>query len=74
MLLNRSNVTFLTIYNHMVIFFFRQGDIESSLKYLEMFVELADRSEQLPDQQRACSSLGAIYNSLVSTTIQAEYS
>ena len=35
------------------------------MKYLEMFVELADRSEQLPEQQKACTCLGAIYNSLV---------
>lgn len=45
--------------------FHRQGDVESAMKYLEMFVELADRSQQLPEQQRACTSLGAIYNSLV---------
>ena len=43
----------------------RQGDVESAMKYLEMFVELADRSQQLPEQQRACTSLGSIYNSLV---------
>ena len=35
------------------------------MKYLEMFVELADRSQQLPEQQKACTSLGSIYNSLV---------
>ena len=44
----------------------RQGDVESAMKYLEMFVELADRSQQLPEQQKACTCLGAIYNSLVS--------
>ena len=43
----------------------RQGDVESAMKYLEMFVELADKSEQLPEQQKACTCLGAIYNSLV---------
>ena len=43
----------------------RQGDVESAMKYLEMFVELADRSQQLPEQQKACTSLGSIYNSLV---------
>ena len=43
----------------------RQGDVESAMKYLEMFVELADRSQQLPEQQKACTCLGAIYNSLV---------
>ena len=43
----------------------RQGDVESSMKYLEMFVELADRAQQLPEQQKACTCLGAIYNSLV---------
>lgn len=44
---------------------FRQGDIESAMKYLEMFVDLADRAQQLPEQQSACSSLGEMYNSLV---------
>lgn len=43
----------------------RQGDVESAMKYLEMFVELADRSQELPEQQKACTSLGSIYNSLV---------
>ena len=46
----------------------RQGDVESAMKYLEMFVELADRSQQLPEQQKACTSLGSIYNSLVRQT------
>lgn len=46
-------------------FVVRQGDVESAMKYLEMFVELADRSQQLPEQQKACTCLGAIYNSLV---------
>jgi hypothetical protein len=35
------------------------------MKYLEMFVELADRAQQLPEQQSACCSLGGMYNSLV---------
>lgn len=47
------------------MFLDRQGDVESAMKYLEMFVELADRSQQLPEQQKACTCLGAIYNSLV---------
>ena len=52
--------------NNVQSIFIRQGDVESGMKYLEMFVELADRSQQLPEQQRACNCLGAIYNSLVS--------
>lgn len=51
--------------NDVTYFVPRQGDVESAMKYLEMFVELADRSQQLPEQQKACTSLGSIYNSLV---------
>lgn len=54
---------------HSGVFDFRQGDIESAMKYLEMFVELADRAAQLPEQRSACTSLGSMYNSLVSGAI-----
>lgn len=56
---------FLFVSKGVINFFLRQGDVESAMKYLEMFVELADRSQQLPEQQRACTSLGSIYNSMV---------
>ena len=45
-----------------------QGKVEESIKYLEMFVEVAEKSKDDKAISRACSDLGAVFNSLVSTT------
>ena len=45
--------------------FSSQGKIEESIKYLEMFVEVAERSKNDKAISRACSDLGAMFNSLV---------
>lgn len=44
----------------------RQMDVEPAMKHLESFVELSKKSGNTVEQQRACSSLGEMLNSMVS--------
>ena len=44
----------------------RQGKLDEAVRYLEMFEDIAEKSNQLTAHGKACSCLGAIYNSLVS--------
>ena len=39
--------------------------MEESIKYLEMFVEVAEKSQDNKAISQACSDLGAMFNSLV---------
>ena len=41
-------------------------DVEPAMKHLESFVELSKKSGNTVEQQRACSSLGEMLNSMVS--------
>ena len=45
--------------------FFRQMDIESAVKNLESFVELSEKSGDFREQQKACSAIGEMLNTLV---------
>ena len=49
-----------------------QGKVEESIKYLEMFVEVAERSKNDKAISRACSDLGAMFNSLVCTDLRRQ--
>lgn len=40
-------------------------DIEAAVKHLESFVEVSKKSGDWTEQQKACSSLGEMLNSLV---------
>jgi hypothetical protein len=40
-------------------------DIESAVKNLESFVELSEKSGDFREQQRACSAIGEMLNTLV---------
>lgn len=40
-------------------------DVESAVKNLESFVELSEKSEDFREQQKACSSIGEMLNTLV---------
>ena len=42
-----------------------QGKVEESIKYLEMFVEVAEKTQDDKSISRACSHLGAMFNSMV---------
>jgi hypothetical protein len=44
-------------------------DIESAVKNLESFVELTEKSGDFREQQRACSAIGEMLNTLVCFTI-----
>lgn len=49
--------------------FCSQGKVEESIKYLEMFVDVAEKSKDDRAISRACSDLGAMFNTLVTTWI-----
>ena len=40
-------------------------DIDAAVKHLESFVEVSKKSGDWTEQQKACSSLGEMLNSLV---------
>ena len=48
-----------------ILFFCSQGKVEESIKYLEMFVDVAEKSKDDRAISRACSDLGAMFNTLV---------
>jgi len=52
--------------NDCLFILYSQGKIEEAIKYLEMFVEVAERTKNDKATSRACSNLGAMFNSLVS--------
>jgi hypothetical protein len=47
----------------------RQDKVDESIKYLQMFVEVAEKSGEEKAVSRACSDLGAVFNSLVSKDV-----
>ena len=42
-----------------------KGDMESAIKHLEMYVEVAERAGNQRAMARACSAIGMMYNTLV---------
>ena len=50
------------------LFFFpfsSKGDVENAVKYLEMYVEVAEQSEAQESLAKAYSAIGAMHNTLV---------
>ena len=52
-------------YNVFYYFFFRQGNMETAVSNLKMFLEVSERSGDVDSRREACRDLGALYNSMV---------
>ena len=46
-------------------YFFRLGDVNNSIEYLTMYLDIAKRLGNREMEGSACSRLAALYNSLV---------
>jgi len=46
-----------------------KGDLENAVQHLELYVEVAERSGEQEPLAKACSAIGVMYNTLVSTIL-----
>ena len=54
---------------HEAVVYFRtysKGDLESAVKYLEMYVSVAEKAGLKKSLAKACSAVGSMYSTLVS--------